>query len=66
VWRPFSIDLSDVLFRDGCRGAVEYVRKIGSSTPRTGYQDLVFKMRKLGSDWFIEAVSSSELVAARQ
>ena len=40
-----------------CRGTVEYVRKIGSSSPRTGYQDIVFKMRKRGSEWFIDEVT---------
>jgi hypothetical protein len=49
-----------------CRGTVEYVRKIGSPTPRTGHQDLIFKMRKLGSEWFIDEVSASESVVARR
>jgi hypothetical protein len=49
-----------------CRGLVEYVPKIGSATPRSGRQDLVFKMRKLGSDWFIDEVSASELSLARR
>jgi hypothetical protein len=34
------------------------VRKIGNPTPRTGHQEFVFKMRKLGDDWFIDDVSA--------
>jgi len=34
------------------------VRKIGNPTPRTGNQEFVFKMRKLGDDWFIDNVSA--------
>jgi len=60
------VTIADTSATSHCRGMVEYVRKIGSDTPRTGYQDLVFKMRKLGGDWFIDEVSASELAVARR
>ena len=59
------VTIADSSATPHCRGMVEYVRKIGSSAPRTGYQDLVFKMRKLGDEWFIDEVSASELTARR-
>jgi hypothetical protein len=61
-----KVAITDTSATTHCRGAVEYVRKIGSSTPRTGYQDLTFKLRKLGSDWFIDEVEASELAVARR
>ena len=43
-----------------CVGTVEYVRKVGNPTPRTGYQEWVFKLRKLGDDWIIDGVDASQ------
>ena len=61
-----KITIADAKATTRCRGTAEYVRKVGSSTPRTEYQDLTFKMRKLGNEWFIDEVSASELAVARR
>jgi hypothetical protein len=61
-----KVTIADTNATTRCRGIVEYVRKIGGGTPRTGHQDLVFKMRKLGSDWYIDEVNASELAVARR
>ena len=62
-----SISIDDAKATTRCRGTIEYVRRIGSSTPRTGYQDFVFTLRKLGSNWIIYDVSASQAdVAARR
>jgi hypothetical protein len=60
------VTIADASALSQCRGIVEYVRKVGSSTPRTAHQELVFKMRKLGSDWFIDEVSASDLTLAQR
>ena len=56
--RDCEVALADASATTRCRGTVEYVRKIGNPTPRTGNQEFVFKMRKLGDDWFIDNVSA--------
>jgi hypothetical protein len=56
--RDCEVALADASATTRCRGIVEYVRKIGNPTPRTGNQEFVFKMRKLGDDWFIDNVSA--------
>jgi hypothetical protein len=61
-----KVTIADTNATTRCRGVVEYVRKIGGGEPRTGHQDLVFKMRKLGSDWYIDEVNASELAVARR
>jgi hypothetical protein len=53
-----EVALADASATTRCHGVVEYVRKIGNPTPRTGHQEFVFKMRKLGDDWFIDDVSA--------
>jgi len=42
-----------------CRGKLEYVRKVGDPTPRTGHQEWLFKMRKLGDEWIIDGLDAS-------
>jgi hypothetical protein len=61
-----KVAITDTSATTRCRGTVEYVRKIGNPTPRTGYQDVVFRMRKLGGDWFIDDVRASELDVAKR
>jgi hypothetical protein len=44
-----------------CRGTVAYVPKIGSSTPRTGRQEWIFRMRKIGDTWVIDGLDASPI-----
>ena len=46
-----------------CRGTVAYVRKVGDSTPRTGHQQWVFRMRKIGDEWIIDTLDASPIAA---
>jgi hypothetical protein len=46
-----------------CRGTVAYVRKVGDQTPRTGRQEWVFKMRKIGDEWIIDTLDASPIAA---
>jgi hypothetical protein len=61
-----KVAITDTRATTHCRGTLEYVRRVGSGAPRTGHQDFVFKMRKLGSDWFIDDVDASEAAVARR
>jgi len=61
-----SISIDDAKATTRCRGTIEYVRRIGSPTPRTGYQDFVFTLRKLGSNWIIYDVAASQADVARR
>jgi hypothetical protein len=61
-----EVALTDTSATTRCRGTVEYVRKIGNPTPRTGHQEFIFKMRKLGDDWFIDDVAASQAAVARR
>ena len=49
-----------------CRGTVAYVRKVGDPTPRTGHQEWVFTMRKIGNDWIIDALEASPVATLPQ
>jgi len=42
-----------------CRGRIQYVRKVGTPVPRVASQQWLFKMRKVGAEWKIEAVNAS-------
>jgi hypothetical protein len=42
-----------------CLGSVQFVRKVGSNTPRVERQEWLFKMRKFGAEWKIEQVTAS-------
>ncbi len=42
-----------------CRGKIQYVRKVGAPAPRVASQQWLFKMRKVGAEWKIEAVNAS-------
>jgi hypothetical protein len=46
-----------------CRGSVAYVRKVGDKTPRTGLREWVFRMRKVGDAWVIDALEASPIAA---
>jgi hypothetical protein len=46
-----------------CRGTVAYVPKIGQATPRTGRQEWVFHMRKIGDVWVIDGLDASPIAA---
>jgi len=61
-----TISIADTKATTRCRGTIEYVRRIGNPTPRTGYQDFVFTLHKLGSNWIIYDVSASQADVARR
>jgi hypothetical protein len=47
-----------------CRGTIQYVPKVGNSTPHVHAQHWTFTMRKMGADWKIEQVAGSQLSGA--
>jgi hypothetical protein len=47
-----------------CRGTIQYVPKVGNSTPHVQAQHWIFTMRKMGADWKIERVTASQLGGA--
>ena len=58
-----EVTISDTSATARCRGTLEYVRKVGDPTPRTGRQEWVFKMRKLGDEWIIDGLNASPVAA---
>jgi hypothetical protein len=61
--RDCEVTISDTSATARCRGKLEYVRKVGDPTPRTGNQEWVFKMRKLGDEWIIDGLDASPVAA---
>jgi hypothetical protein len=47
-----------------CRGTIQYVPKVGNSTPHVQAQHWIFRMRKMGADWKIEQMTGSQLAGA--
>ena len=58
-FRTCSITVNDSRAVAECRGTLQFVRKVGNSIPLTSEQQWIFKMRRFGADWKIDAVSAS-------
>jgi hypothetical protein len=58
-FRTCAITVNDARATANCRGTVQFVRKVGNSVPLTWEQQWIFKMRRFGADWKIDAVSAA-------
>ena len=55
-----DITMTDSQATAYCRGTLPFVRKVGNSIPLTADQEWTFKMRRLGGNWRIDEVATSQ------
>jgi hypothetical protein len=55
-----AVTMGDVLATVSCRGTLQVVPRSGNPSPVTADQEWVFKMRRVGVDWKIDDVSSTQ------
>jgi hypothetical protein len=58
-----EVNVDDTVAFARCRGTLEYVPKVGSPTPRSGSQEWMFRMQKLGTEWKIDDVNAHRISA---
>ncbi len=61
LFEDCAVSIDGLSARASCRGTIQYVPKVGSSTPRVQAQHWIFTMRKVGADWKIEQMTGSQL-----